>query len=1009
MERELGGPSALSLVTLAIGLFLLFFASCALASERPAHFVFDRLSDHLGGRQSTVYEIFEDPFGFLWFAGDTDGILRFDSEDWVSWSDGLITNNARSNISTVRVTADGRLWVGSWGNGLQYWDPDQQAFVQFLADSSDSHALAANRVQRLMIDSRDRLWIGTTGGINVIEPGEPDTIRRFAHDQPDHPLYSERIWGMVEHESGLWFATSGGLYRVSHDLSEWTHLLIDEAAAERFERGAEVRTVAVAHDQVWAGSQLGVFRWNAANDSLSRIEFEEDPRRSMPRVNAILESRRGGIWVGAHDGLYRIDENAPRFELIEDGYHLIPDVDIRALYEDSEGNLWIGSRDRGIIHGQRHDRVFNNLAEQAPAELADEASRLTSAILTDHSGGLWLGVPGGLLRRDHEGRWSAWEFPASTGVRRVEGMAQSADGTVWVATDSGLFRITADDRLQADDRLFRALNIAAAPVNAILADDDQGLWLGLWNFGVVRWNPETGEVSSGVEELRETRADLVYQLNRDETGGIWAATRYSGIFHFNGDGWQSVPIQLGSRQHAPSFYCIHHRPPETLWLCTEDGLVRYRLADGDAEIYSSADGLPTNQITGLVKGESEDLWVLTSRGVARRMPDKERFVNYGLADGLPGLAVQRNALDRTPEGQIVIGTSNGAVTLDPESLARGLNAPRAVLSRVWLDGEELTRYINPARLQLALPSDHRDLLLQFAVLDFHEPERNLARVRLRGYEPSFSELNGNRELRYMNLPPGDYVLEIEGWSSRGVPGEAPLEIPIQVAAPWWHSPLAWIAAALLLVALGWLMIQLRLRALSASNKRLQELVEERTQALEAANRRLRERSARDFLTGLFNRRGFSERFGVLQQLAVRGKSDLAVVLFDLDHFKRINDMHGHEIGDQFLKVVGKVLSDSLRGQDLAARWGGEEFLLALPGTNAEGAVQLCEKIRSRLASAQIRAQDQVLRITATFGIVSRNGDDRPLESWVKAADEAMYRGKEQGRDQVQVFSNDNDL
>ncbi|MFW5816220.1 MAG: ligand-binding sensor domain-containing protein, partial [Wenzhouxiangella sp.] len=190
MKRELGRRSSWRFTALAGGFFLVLFAGSAAARERGAHFEFDRLSDHLGGRQSTVYEIFEDPFGFLWFAGDTDGILRFDSEDWVSWSDGLVENNARSNISTVRVSDDGRLWVGSWGNGLQYWDGEQQTFVQFLADQADPHALAANRVQRLMIDSRDRLWIGTTAGINLIESGRPEQIRRFAHDQPDHPLHA---------------------------------------------------------------------------------------------------------------------------------------------------------------------------------------------------------------------------------------------------------------------------------------------------------------------------------------------------------------------------------------------------------------------------------------------------------------------------------------------------------------------------------------------------------------------------------------------------------------------------------------------------------------------------------------------------------------------------------------------------------------------------------------------------------------------------------------------------
>ncbi len=1011
MGQELGSRLACYFVGLAISLALSLFpgdTASAGRDERAAEFEFDRLSDHLGGRQSTVYEIFEDPFGFIWFAGDTDGLLRFDSQEWVLWSEGLVENNSRSNISTLRVSPDGRLWVGSWGNGLQYWDPDAEAFVQFLPDPADPHALAANRVQRLMIDRRERLWVGTTSGINIVEPDQPNELRRFAHDQPDHPLHDQRIWGMVEHASGYWFATSGGLYRLSPDLSEWTRLLLDEDAAERFERGAEVRTVAVAHGQIWAGSQLGVFRWDPDRDALIRVEFEQDPDRPMPRINAILESRNGGIWVGAHDGLYRIDERQPRFTLLDDGYHLIADVDIRTLYEDSEGNLWIGSRDRGIIRGQRRDRVFIPLAEDAPVDLTDEASRLTSAVLNDRAGRLWLGVPGGLLRRGRDDRWASWTFPADSGVRRVEGLVQDATGSVWVATDSGLFVIGEDDQLSPEERLFETLDIANVPVNSILAAADGTLWLGLWNIGIVRWDPQTNRViHAGLEELRDIRADLVYQISRDPAGQLWAATRYSGVFRLEQDRWERVSIQQNGQAYAPSFYCVHHQPPDLLWLCTEDGLLRYRIDSGQAQSYGTAHGLPANRITGMINGPESGLWVLTTLGVARRMPAEERFVSYGLADGLPGLALQRNALATLPDGRLEMGTSDGAVVVDPGSATRGLNAPSTVLSRLWLEGRDLTRTVNPARLAIDLPYQHRELVFEFAVLDFHEPERNLARYRLRGFDSGFSELSGNRTARFMNLPPGDYVLEVEGWSSRGVPGDSALEIPIRVAAPWWHSPLAWIAAFLGLASLVWLTIRLRLRALNMANARLQALVSERTAELAAANERLQASSAQDFLTGLLNRRGFTERFAALKSLSARADTHLAVVLFDLDHFKRINDAHGHDTGDEVLRAIGRILGEQLRGQDLACRWGGEEFLLALPDTGIEGAVQVCEKIRSALSGLRLSTPTGAgVAITATFGVVAGHGRNWPLERWVGAADEALYEGKSKGRDQIRLHQGD---
>ncbi|MEE4295617.1 MAG: diguanylate cyclase, partial [Wenzhouxiangella sp.] len=951
-------------------------------------------------------EITEDPFGFIWFAGDTDGILRFDSEEWVVWSDGLIENNTRSNISTVAVSDDGRLWVGSWGNGLQYWDTELQRFVQFLPDPSNPHALAADRVQRLRIDNQGRLWIGTTAGINLIDPEQPNVIRRLFHDQPDHPLYRARIWGMAEHASGFWFATSNGLYRLSPDLSEWTHLLLDEQAAEQFERGAEVRTVAIAHGQVWAGSQLGVFRWNPNSDELVRVEFDDQPDRPMPRINAILESANGDIWAGAHDGLYQIDEQTRQYVALGDNHHLLPDVDIRTLYEDSEGNLWIGSRDRGIIQGKRVDRVFQSLAEDAPPEFRDEASRLISSVLNDRSNRIWLGVPGGLLRRDQDGQWSSWTFPTEINVRRVDALAEDTQGTIWIATDSGLFKIGDDDRLETDSRVFEALGIGTVPVNSVIAAEGDTLLLGLWSYGVVHWRPETNEIIEiGLEQLQDIRADLTYQITRDDSGEFWASTRYSGVFSSRSGNWQPVSIRHNDQEHAPTKFCVHHQPIGVLWLCTEDGLLRYSLETRESEVLDATHGLPTNRITGLINDDDTGLWVLTTRGVARRMPEENRFVSYGLADGLPSLAIQRNAIDKLADGRLIIGTSDGAVVVDPSSATRGLNSPRTVLSRLWLDGEELTRSVRTSALKVELPYQHRELIFQFAVLDFHEPAGNLIRYRLNNYDSDFTELSSNRTARFMNLPPGDYTLEVEGWSSRGVPGDRPLEIPITVAAPWWYSPLVWLAALLLLASMVWITIQLRLRALNNANERLQSLVAERTEALASANERLKASSERDFLTKLLNRRGFSSRFGDLCDMAVRGNRHLSVVLFDLDYFKQINDNFGHDTGDEILAGIGNILKDDLRGPDLAARWGGEEFLLALPDTDTEGAIKVCRKITQSLSHLSIPSAPE-LDVTATFGVVSRQASNWPLEHWVKAADQALYTGKNSGRDQIKVHEAD---
>jgi diguanylate cyclase (GGDEF)-like protein len=124
-----------------------------------------------------------------------------------------------------------------------------------------------------------------------------------------------------------------------------------------------------------------------------------------------------------------------------------------------------------------------------------------------------------------------------------------------------------------------------------------------------------------------------------------------------------------------------------------------------------------------------------------------------------------------------------------------------------------------------------------------------------------------------------------------------------------------------------------------------------------------------------------------------------VVLADLDEFKEVNDAHGHAVGDEVLRVVAEVLRETLRESDVAGRWGGEEFLLLLPGADEEGAAQLAERVRVALAARSIPSVPG-LRVTASFGVAEYAGETN-TEQLLEAADGALYRAKRAGKDRVE--------
>ncbi len=174
------------------------------------------------------------------------------------------------------------------------------------------------------------------------------------------------------------------------------------------------------------------------------------------------------------------------------------------------------------------------------------------------------------------------------------------------------------------------------------------------------------------------------------------------------------------------------------------------------------------------------------------------------------------------------------------------------------------------------------------------------------------------------------------------------------------------------------------RALSARNDRLLWQL--------AADARM------DTLTGLLNRRGFEERIAVELARARREDYSLAVVALDIDHFKEVNDEHGHEAGDLVLARLGQVMREHTRGHDLAARLGGEEFVVVLPRAGVEEAEAFAERVRAGLSESNAPG---VPRVTARAGVAaaSRPSYARPL---LAAADEALYEAKRAGRDQTVV-------
>jgi len=167
-------------------------------------------------------------------------------------------------------------------------------------------------------------------------------------------------------------------------------------------------------------------------------------------------------------------------------------------------------------------------------------------------------------------------------------------------------------------------------------------------------------------------------------------------------------------------------------------------------------------------------------------------------------------------------------------------------------------------------------------------------------------------------------------------------------------------------------------------------------------REVRENSVRDDLTGCFTRSHALQVIEAEQRRARRSHAPMSLIMFDIDHFKDINDRFGHLCGDAVLAAVGARMREVLRGSDLKCRYGGEEFLVLLPETPIEGAKRVADTIRRELSEMKVTWKDQVITITASFGVTSAMPSEVDTHALIGRADAALYRAKEQGRNCVRL-------
>ena len=1025
---------------------------------------FEHLTMDDGLSQSAVLSIFQDRRGFMWF-GTENGLNRFDGYDFKVFTHDRLDEHSLSGNYVWGIDEDeaGHLWLATVGAGISRWDPLTERFKSYRHDPDLAGSLASDRIRTVHVGSDGSIWAGTLGaGLDRLDP-LTGTATHFRHD-PAMPrsLADDTVYAIYSDSTdGLWIATDGGLDRFDPATESFRHYVHDPADSASLSDN-KVRTI--NEDRV---GTLWVGTWGGGLNRLDRQadgfrHYRHDPgdptSLSDDRVQTLLEDGAGRLFVGTSSGLSALnsDEDAfYRYRHDPARPHGLAGDQVMSIFQDRGGVVWFGTRTAGADRWNPASWGFGHVGAD-PSDPKGLNNPNVTAFAEDRAGRLWLGTFGGGINvvdrvsgemehlRHEPGR------PASLSSDRVMALTHDHLGTLWIGTmGGGLNRLDAGQRRMKTYRhdANRSDSLSSDAIMAVFEDRAGVLWLATFGGGLNRFERATGTFtrfvtdpddpaslgSQRVTSLADGPGDWLWVGT--EGGGLNALDRREGAFRrFRHD-----PDDLRSLT-SDIVYSLHVDSSGTLWVGTRGGgLGRVTGTPATPESitftsYVDRDGLPDNDVYGIRSDSKGYLWLSTNRGLSRFDPHSETFTNYNASHGLQADEFHFGSHFASTSGELFFGGVNGFNAFFAERLVGNTHVPPVELTAL----SKLNEPMEIAALTAAgeaIEFGYRDdvVTFEFAALDFAAPRHNRYAYMLEGFDPDWVDLGDVRRVTYTDLDGGDYVFRVKAANNDGVWNESGLAVQVRVETPPWKTPWAYVAYLLVVAGagLGFVrMQQSKLRREEEYSRKLEQEVESRTEEtakrtheLEGLNQQLVQASLTDSLTGMANRRFLFEwvdkevaqlqrQYDELASGSLTSDTfDLVFLMIDLDDFKSVNDTCGHQAGDQVLKEVRSILSETCRRPDLMIRWGGDEFLVVGRGSTPEGVTHLAERIRSQIENhAFVLDEGQVVRITCSIGIACYPFQRTELQalSWdqvVNVADVALYTAKRSGRNAwVGLFS-----
>lgn len=826
-------------------LITLLLLSCTLLNGQELRL--ERISNDLGLSQNTINAIFQDQQGFLW-VGTNDGLNRFDGYHFKVYTfdsfDSLSLSDNR--IQAIYESRQGRLWVGT-ANGLNCFDRKKGHFRRFFADGS-ANSIPHNSILSIS-ESRDGyIWIGTQNGMARISETEAPAgfqFRQFLHASGQNEQ-NIRVLAAEEDENGvLWVSTHSAIFQMTLRESPGGYRLekFDESrlpghwqspAARADNRN---RVFKGPDGGIWITSGPGIARWIASEGRFETYDMlGSDPDAVLgywPGAKDITQGHSGKIWVGHFTGLDVFDPEKNEFIQYNSatGPALAGTLEygVSAVYESRDQILWVGSFGVGLYKYDPFARRFSRKESDNSILLWEGGS--VRSILPHSSGKVLVGIanvgfitldPGNLEQRPITCPSSVEE---DWGV--VYDMLETPAGEIWIASMSGLFRVSIEEECMQLLEAFTVNNNnergrEASFVYQVLRSLNGDIWIATDScLGKLDRSTRSFDFFPLLEGKAYTSGFPVLYESAD--GTIWVGTS-NGLLQFDQDSksfsrYANNPRQAHSLSHnvVKTLHDDPFQPDRYLWAGTAGGgLNRLDRKSGRFQHFMEKEGLPDKVVYGILADEEGHLWLSTNKGLCVFSAKDFSVKNFDSGDGLQDNEFNTYAYHKSADGRMFFGGINGFNAFLPEKvLTVNPQVPSVVLTGLSVDGKPVKQashsrggYISSDITiadEIRLSYLNKTIILEFAALHYTKPSMNQYAYKMDGFDHDWNHVGTQRTATYTNLNPGIYTFRVKGASKDGVWSEKAAEVKIVITPPWWRTWWAYtlfaLASVLLLAAL----------------------------------------------------------------------------------------------------------------------------------------------------------------------------------------------------------------